>query len=336
MKIKTVLSLIAGVVLFSGCVSSLNDIREIKVRAGYGPENIPQIKKLPIKDYKNMSFDELAKNIYAKPIHKYSTEYEVNCKTISDENNLTGVDYICQVVKIGNKRVWRDYDGQKKIDEKLKKRYLDIENELSKYCIAHGGFILNNYKIHNNIMTVCKLNNKSDGILFGYTYVSSYHSPGIKIYSQDYFNSFNNCGKFKQIEKFLLKHGAIKLGENEFDMSKVNDNILYLLRHFYPNLEAKYFTNFLVSKSNYKVYWFSPTGKQIFSILTKGELDNKESCREPVMYLNKNGLIVAVFIPDNKHLILIDSITNFKVNQIIFSAMNKEKQKEEQKEDFNY
>jgi len=343
MKMTFLLSLILGTFILSGCVSSLkNEIEELKVVGGHIPD-VPKIRKVPLKHYKNMSFEEFAKNIYAKPLHKYATIYIISCKTISDENNLTGANYLCQSMHIGNKFVWRSSYWQNKINEKLRERYLTIENELDKYCIANGGFILNNYKVHNNIMKICKLNNNN--ILFGYVKIFKHHFDAIKIYTKDYFNSFNNYGKLKRIEKFLLEHGAVKIGKNEFDVSNALKNgqiacdglgmddcgtdVYHLLEHFYPNLNAEYL---------YKLFDYYKIDdpiikKQIALLFTKGKYINEYS--DFVIYIDKN-VVIAVLVPGIKHLFLINSITNFKVKQIISSAKKIRKQKEEQKEDINY
>jgi len=61
MKMTFLLSLILGTFILSGCVSSLkNEIEELKVVGGHIPD-VPKIRKVPLKHYKNMSFEEFAK-----------------------------------------------------------------------------------------------------------------------------------------------------------------------------------------------------------------------------------------------------------------------------------
>jgi hypothetical protein len=127
------LTVLIGFILMTGCAVK-DTFHEYKL-VGFTPD-VPDIKKRSIREYKNMSFDRFMKNIYAEPEERLSTQYIVDCKTISNENNLTDSNYLCQMVKIGKHWQERPYWIQRRINEKLKNLNKEIKIELNKFCIS--------------------------------------------------------------------------------------------------------------------------------------------------------------------------------------------------------
>jgi hypothetical protein len=329
MKTKIVLSLITGAILFSGCASdSLDELKITTVTP-----DIPKIKTHSVKEYKNMSFKQFAKNVYAKEMRKYSNKYEVNCRTISLDNNLTKSNYLCVAVDLNNETVMRPLFIQKEVNIQLAKKIETIKNELNKFCIAKGGFIENTTP--NN---VCKKGNK---ILFGYKEVSDYHSPAFQFFMPKIK---------KSIVSILKSHGAIELSKNKFDVSKIIKNQRVLCNIFngcgtdiYPLLASKYSTSKLEAIQPDRFLCendldgANPVENKIRAILTQDELKNnvKYLSKEIVIYLF-NKKLIAVLNPQTKHLFLVDDSMRKKINSIIKMAKMKKQIKKDLKENLDY
>ena len=284
---KTFLSIGASILLLTGCANNAinNYVQEIKL-IGNTP-TVPKIKQHSVTYYKNMNFDELMKNIYARPLDKdLPYKYIVSCRTISIDNNLTGADWLCPNVKIGDHWERRDLFWQKRINNQLYAQYDNIVLELNKYCVANGGFIVSQM-INKIPMKVCLINNKP---FFGYNYSFEQDIKALKIYSPDYFKFLNMSysQKVNLLGKLLVKYGAVKIKDDVYDMSNFRKYLLYVIRKIFPNaVTINDFND--PNKYNYYVNFEKFVAKQI--------LKQKNLKLEPTLFFDKKtGIPIAVLM----------------------------------------
>jgi hypothetical protein len=353
MKTKIVLSLIAGSVLFSGCMQPVayEGYGKIKMVLQQKPMP-PKIQKHSVKEYRNMSFKEFFKNIYAKPIRKYSNQYLVNCRTLSGGK----IDSTCVCPKVAIEHRWmrRDIAWQEEINSKLKYVNNDIKNELNKFCVAKNGFIENDFNNNKtDYRTFCRKGNK---ILFSYKQTSEYGAPELEIY----------LPKTKEsLSSILEKHGAVRIGKNKFDVNKILKNkkplcnvigedgcgtpLYPILAIKFDNLEAGYLEDYVFSRINLSTG--NPYDRKIKSLITNNEIKNKVEYSKIVHYGNitkkylKSHKVVIYYIkdriiaalnPETNHLFLVDDSMMQKINSIIKMAKMKKQIKKDLKENLDY
>ena len=363
---KVFLSIGVSILVFTGCATDylgINDAIQNTKLVTMTP-NVPQIrKKYSIAEYKNKNFDVVLKDIYANPIQKYSSVYIVDCRTISKDNNLTEADYLCHNVEIDGKWQWRPQWIQDNINKKIKKLFSNAEEELNKFCIAKGGYVIANKKFYDengklkDMRDACIVNNK---VYFAFAEKNEYsNNKGLQIWSPEYFKikNMNFDQKISALKKFLLKHNAKKINSNQFDLSNYNGYIFYSIKKFFPGvytLDGSGINKFNTHKP-YEYYYQLGTFlcKRVDNRLYQSWIKNNHSNETPLIYLDKNGFPIAILLykeivhstyTDKKPYILfiLDSKTSIHLkNEFdvlkapkIFNRVNKEK--ENNQEIINY
>jgi len=339
---KTFISVGASILLLTGCASTnlgINDVIQNTKLIAMTP-NVPQIKrKYSIVKYKSKSFNVVLKNIYANPIHKYSSVYVVDCKTISQDNNLTGANYLCHRVKINGEWQWRPQWIQDNIDKKINKLFTNAKEELNKFCIAKGGYVIANKKFYNkngklkDMRNACIVNNK---VYFAFTEKNEYsNNKGLKIWSPEYFKikNMNLKQKFIALKKFMLKNNAKKINNFLFDVSNYKANLYYSLNKYFKDIDYTYgpfspkmtldvetdnfekeivkkYTKYIFSKNLYNYWWNSGKIVKVYYL---------DSNKQPLFALLKSGREAGKFY----QFLFLD---NFRlVNKIKNSLLAKDK-----------
>ena len=308
---KIIVSIGVFVLFLTGCASTdlgINDAIQNTKLVTMTP-NVPQIrKKYSISEYKNKSFDVVLKNIYANPIKQYSTVYIVDCKTISDDSNLTGANYLCHRVKIGNQWQWRPQWIQDNINKKINKLFIDTKEELNKFCIAKGGYVIANKKFYDkngklkDMRNTCIVNNR---VYFAYAEKNEWKNrTGLKIWTPEYFNikNMNPIQKIKRLKSFLLRNNAKQINNNQFDVTNYNGNIFDSIQRFFSGVYTA--TGFGTGASNLSksmLYeYYDNFGrflcKNIDNRLYQAWVKNDGSNQTPLIYFDKNDYPIAILL----------------------------------------
>lgn len=328
------------IVLFSltGCVNSIQQAKLIT----FTPDVPTKITKHSIEEYKNMSFNELAKNL---PVKTNPSKILINCRTISEKERLYGENYLCNRVLINNYWYKRPRDLQNKIDSKLEILFNNITNELNKFCIAKGGFFTKK-RLSNSIWNTCIIDNRP---LLGYQRVG----VSLKILTPNYFKMqrMSIDDKIKLIEKNLLKLNAVEINKYVFNIQNLRLNIFDLLHKYYPNLMKVDLYSYISSNEfKYKIYGDTSKliRKKVSSILTDNKfILGKSEGVLPVVYTNnnipvavllfKNGLEEGKIVNKGKYLlILLNEKQQKRIQHIWMYGKNNMKYQESKKEIIDY